>query len=88
MYEWINTWLTIKEKTITIATLNSYKGIISRYILPTIGGIKLADIRPAQLRKVFDNMQHLSTRTITYTMTILNSVLELAVRDEIIPKII
>lgn len=86
LYEWINNWLTIKEKTITIATLNSYKGIISRYILPAIGGIKLADIRPAQLRKVFDNMQHLSTRTITYTMTILNSVLELAVRDEIIPK--
>ena len=70
---WINIWLQLKEKTITPATYQS-------------GGVKLAEIKPNTLRYVFESMDGLSSRTISYTMTILGSILEQAVKDDIIPK--
>ncbi|MBS5067341.1 MULTISPECIES: site-specific integrase [Veillonella] len=83
---WINIWLNLKEKTITPATYQSYTGIINRYIRDKIGGVKLAEIKPNTLRYVFESMDGLSSRTISYTMTILGSILEQAVKDDIIPK--
>lgn len=83
---WINIWLQLKEKTITPATYQSYTGIINRYIRDKIGCVKLAEIKPNTLRYVFESMDGLSSRTISYTMTILGSILEQAVKDDIIPK--
>ena len=83
---WINIWLQLKEKTITPATYQSYTGIINRYIRDKIGGVKLAEIKPNTLRYVFKSMDGLSSRTISYTMTILGSILEQVVKDDIIPK--
>ena len=83
---WINIWLNLKKKTITPATYQSYTGIINRYIRDKIGGVKLAEIKPNTLRYVFESMDGLSSRTISYTMTILGSILEQAVKDDIIPK--
>ena len=83
---WINIWLQLKEKSITPATYQSYTGIINRYIRDKIGGVRLAEIKPNTLRYVFESMDGLSSRTISYTMTILSSILEQAVKDDIIPK--
>jgi len=76
----------LKEKSITPATYQSYTGIINRYIRDKIGGVRLAEIKPNTLRYVFESMDGLSSRTISYTMTILSSILEQAVKDDIIPK--
>lgn len=84
--EWAKRWLSIKEDTITPKTKESYEWIINKYILFHLGAMKLADISPLNVQAMTDKMEGLSNRTISYTLTVLGSMLREAVRYGIIVR--
>lgn len=86
LQQWINYWYKIKQGTITDATMQSYVSIIRRYILPSLGGLKLVDITALTIRRLIDSMIGLSSRTISYTLTILSAILKEAISNGIIRK--
>lgn len=81
--DWVDIWASIKEKSVTANTMQSYMGTINRYILPRLGSMRLVDINYIMLRNLIDEME-LSPRTIAYTHTLLKSILRQAVIDEIL----
>ena len=81
--DWVDIWVSLKEKSVTANTMQSYMGIINRYILPVLGAMRLVDINYIVLRNLIDGMG-LSPRTVAYTHTLLKSILHQAVIDEIL----
>ena len=82
--EWITRWYELKAPTITPSTLTSYKQVISRYIIPTIGNLKLVDVKVSTIRYLLQQFEHLSTRTQCYIYTMISTILKQAVNDELI----
>ena len=81
--DWVDIWVSLKEKSVTANTMQSYMGIINRYILPALGAMRLVDINYIVLRNLIGGMG-LSSRTVAYTHTLLKSILHQAVIDEIL----
>jgi integrase len=67
-------------------TLEAYQGYVRREVVPLIGGIELAALRPHHVRTVLLRMQErgLSPATITQVRSVLGSALRQAVADGII----
>lgn len=54
--DWVDIWVSIKEKSVTANTMQSYMGTINRYILPRLGSMRLVDINYIVLRNLIDEM--------------------------------
>lgn len=82
-------WLELAKMRLRYSSLSGYRINIERHILPTLGEIPLADLRPEHLNKLYaellangrvDGTGGLSPRTVQYTRTILQRALKDAVR--------
>jgi integrase len=65
------------------ATFDDYKYLLDRYVSPTLGAIKLCDIRSIDIQKVYGDMlseKELSARTVRMTHAVLSSAMKQAVR--------
>lgn len=52
--QWAEHWLEIyKKPDIGYAAYKDYKMYVSRHIVPAIGKLRLADVRPAHIKKLF-----------------------------------
>jgi len=49
---WAEQWLTMREKTVRPDTFTSDRSAVRKWIIPTIGHRKLADLTPADVRKL------------------------------------
>ncbi len=86
LHDWSIEWMKIKESSVSAKTKESYEWIINNYILHYLGTMKIADISPVNIQAMIRQLEHLSNRTITYTLTVLSSILKEAVRYGYIPK--
>lgn len=80
--------MRLKEATVKRSTIESYRGLLDGHVLPVLGDIQVARIRLARLEDLQSQLRAkgLKPRTVNYTMSLVKSVLESAVRNEIIAK--
>lgn len=98
---YLTTWLavTLPAGNAKASTIDSYRSNAKLHIIPTLGQIELAKLRPPQVRAWLlslrtkrsgrqpkDGTATLSARTIQYQHAILRAALADAVRDELIPR--
>ena len=87
--EYLKRWLTDHVRgTVRESTYASYGRMVKNHLVPGVGRVRLADLKPAHLRSLYRRMEDrgLSSRTIKYTHTIAKKSLKDAVRDDLIPR--
>jgi len=85
----LDDWLKnkIKKDRLSPTTVDGYNNIIFNHIIPTIGKLKLQDIKPYNLQKYFDlKSDDLSPRTLTNHKRVLSSALLYALDMDLIEK--
>jgi integrase len=81
--DYLSKWLqTAARPRVSERTFESYSELISRYAKEDLGNLKLSDLRPLHIQKLYAGMQErgLSARTVRYLHAVLSSALKQAVR--------
>lgn len=70
------------------STYRSYEQVVKGQLVPGLGRVKLAKLRPDHVRRLYRDMldKGLSTRTVQYAHTLLKRALTQAVHDGLIPR--
>ena len=79
----------IETRQLKDSTRENYKYMYKKYIKPTLGGRKIADIRYSEIRSFYHKLMtknHLKANTLETIHTILHPIFETAIRDDIIRK--
>lgn len=88
--KYLDKWLqSVVRSRVREATFDDYTYLLNRYISPSLGAIKLRDIRSIDIQKVYGdllNEQELSARTVRMTHAVLSSALKQAVRWHMLPR--
>ncbi len=86
--EWSKTWLELYvQPTVKIRTYEKYEQISRTRIIPKLGEIELADLKPNILQNmVMELCEKLSSNSVNSTITVLRKSLELAVMLGIVDK--
>lgn len=74
------------QKKLHIRTKESTKGIFDRYLIPTLGDMKLRDIKPAHIDKMLLKYSDLSKSTQNKILIYANKVFAKAIENDIIPR--
>ncbi|RDY28326.1 site-specific integrase [Romboutsia weinsteinii] len=83
--EFLADFLEKYKENLSITTYNCYKRIITKYIVPMIGKIKLEDLKPLHIQNYVDDLVGiLSPQTIKIHINILNLALKRAYRLKLI----
>lgn len=85
----LDDWLKSKihKDSLSPTTVDGYRNIIFKHIIPTIGRLKLQDIKPYNLQKYFDiKYGILSARTLSNHKRVLSSALIYALDMDLIEK--
>lgn len=85
---YLGRWLEYQRaRGIRPRTLEAYEGYVRREIVPAIGGIEIAKIKPGHVRWILSGMKRkgLSAATIAQTRAVLRSALRQAVEEGLIP---
>ena len=88
--EWLRRWLSdYASMNVTERTLESYRSIVERHLIPSLGAVMLADLRPLHIQDYYGRMRlngradgkgGLSNRSIVYQHRILCKSLDYAVK--------
>ncbi len=88
--KYLEKWLeSVVRSRVREATYDDYKYLLDRYVSPTLGAIKLCDIRSIDIQKVYGDMlgeKELSARTVRMTHAVLSSAMKQAVRWHMLPR--
>ena len=87
--EYLKRWLTGSARgSVRRSTYYSYRRQMERYVVPTIGRIKLTNLTHMHLQGLYRQMQDrgLSARTVQYTHAVIHRALKQAVRWNMIPR--
>ena len=84
--EYVTEWLA--GRNLRSSTQQSYAGLMNRHVIPRIGGIRLQQLTPEALEKVYREMvvSGLSPRTAAYTHTVIRKALADAVKRGRLPR--
>jgi integrase len=85
--EYLNKWLeTAAKPRLRENTYKEYEGLIERYVKPTLGAMRLSDLRPLDVQKFYASLteKQLSPRTVRFTHSVLTSAFKQAVRWRIL----
>ncbi len=85
--EWLHIWLfEYKKNSVRPSTFDSYESLSRVHICPTIGMIKLKDLKPEHLQTLYNEKlkSGLSTRTIKYLHTIMHAALKQAIKNNLV----
>jgi integrase len=92
--QWLNDWLVGRKPHITENTYDAYETMIRCHIVPKIGAIKLKDLRTRDIQNLMnEKLQNgrikgkggLSPRSVKYIYDTINTALQQATRERIIP---
>lgn len=85
--EYLAGWLVSHGRSVRPSTLTSYRGHVDNHISPLLGGIRVAKLRPADVRRLVDELERkgLSPATIRLVVTTLRIALARAVAERSIP---
>jgi integrase len=82
--KYLEKWLeSVVRSRVREATFDDYEYLLDRYVSPTLGAIKLCDIRSIDIQRVYGDMlseKELSARTVRMTHAVLSSAMKQAVR--------
>lgn len=83
---WAERWLAIRAPQVKPATMKIHRSVIHTWVLPTIGAIRLAKLRPTDIRAVTDAQRSagLAATTMHNTHGMISTMLSDAVRDGLI----
>lgn len=87
--EYLKDWLPDSVRgTVRDSTYRSYERVVNLHLIPGLGRIKLAKLRPDHIRKLYRNMLESgkATRTVQYAHTLLKRSLTQAVMDELLHR--
>ena len=85
--KYMDKWLdTAAKPRLRTRTFDDYTSLLKRYVRDPLGAIKLSDLRPVDIQRLYRKMQDdgLSPRVIRYTHAVLSSALKQAVKWEMI----
>lgn len=89
MNEDLNRWLRDSVRgSVQDRTFDSYSKLVTRYIVPAIGDVKLKKLSPMKVQAMYRGMQDrgLSPRTVQYTHAVLHRALKQALRWGMVPR--
>jgi integrase len=83
--EYLTTWINeVHANQLKATTLERYKRVINRYLIPELGAIKLQDLRPSHVQGLYSNLLTRSTVTgnplAPQTVTLIGAVLKKAIK--------
>jgi len=83
--EYLTTWINeVHANQLKASTLERYKRVINRYLLPELGAIKLQDLRPSHVQGFYTSLLTRSTVTgnplSPQTVTLIGAVLKKAIK--------
>jgi integrase len=87
--QYLDKWLETSVKPrVRSRTYDDYAALLTRYVREPLGAIKLADLRPIDIQKVYQSMQEreLSARVVRYTHAVLSSALKQAVKWDMLHR--
>jgi len=87
--KYLDTWLdTVLKSRVRTRTFDDYSALIERYISKPLGALKLSDLRPLHIQRLYRSMEDrgLSPRVIRYTHAVLSSALKHAVKREMLHR--
>lgn len=94
--DWLTRWLSEHGRSLKPTTVASYETIIKLHILPEIGHIPLAKLKPAHLQILYDEkLSHgrldgrpggLSSRVVNYIHQIIRKALDKALKIELVSR--
>src|SRR5215217_7650765 len=87
--KYLDKWLEASVKPrVRSRTYGDYAALMTRYVRESLGAIKLADVRPVDIQKVYQSMQerNLSPRVVRYTHAVLSSALKQAVKWDMLHR--
>lgn len=86
--EWLREWLEGKRGTVEASTWLSYRVCVERRLVPHLGGLRLAALEPADVRRALAALAGagLSPRSRELTRVALSQALGQAVRDGLLPR--
>lgn len=85
--EWFDTWLNVhKKRTIKESTRVRYHDMYERYIKPSLGKRRIADLSPTIVEKLLQGMadDDYSTKTIKDVYNIINAMVQYAVHNRLV----
>jgi integrase len=86
---YLDKWLERSVKPrVRSRTYDDYAALMTRYVREPLGVIKLSDLRPIEIQKVYQSMQerNLSPRVVRYTHAVLSSALKQAVKWDMLHR--
>lgn len=83
--EYLTTWINeVHANQLKASTLERYKRVINRYLIPELGAIKLQDLRPSHVQGLYTSLLTRSTVTgnalSPQTVTLIGAVLKKAIK--------
>lgn len=83
--EYLTTWINeVHANQLKASTLERYKRVINRYLIPELGAIKLQDLRPSHVQALYTSLLTRSTVTgnalSPQTVTLIGAVLKKAIK--------
>lgn len=87
--EYLTRWLSDSvHGTVQGSTYRSYGRVVDGHLVPGVGRVKLAKLRPDHIRRLYRSMLDAgkATRTVQYAHTLLKRALAQAVMDGLIPR--
>ena len=85
MGEWVDEWLTLRKRRLAPRTLEQYKDILRRYILPMIGGRDLAEVNSLDIEHLIAGAgEHERTAQLIYVL--MAAILRAAYRLDLIDR--
>jgi integrase len=87
--KYLDKWLETSVKPrVRSRTYDDYVSLMVRYVREPLGAIKLADVRPIDIQKVYQSMQErgLGSRVVRYTHAVLSSALKQAVKWDMLHR--
>lgn len=67
--KWADTWLQLKERTLRPSSYNATRSAVTKWIVPTIGHKRIADLSPADIRAVITAQRKAGKSTSTQART-------------------
>lgn len=86
--QWLNEWVekAIKPPQRAQSTYDSYTRVISAYLIPALGSLRLQSVRPLDLEAYYGSHPHLSPSSLQVHHAILHSALDAAVRGGLLTR--
>jgi len=85
--EFATAWLATKASQVKPRTLESYRGVLERHILPVLGRTRLEDVRTYTVQQVLDQLATtVGPRTANYARTVLKALFNQAEKWEMVVR--